>query len=422
MPLSGQLTSPLIKNKPNHPCVRVYILPPAFRVDFDKPAILGITSQAQLDVMVTKYGLQDQHNAQKNITRHTTINDCPDAACRIALNSNPLLTSPADVTAQVSDAFRFDSPTGTTLLGQASLDSPRSRVLNAHAAPTQQATQPHVSTTGHPMLISDEDFAEFRKDNVIVQVRAFAHSKHVGSSSYSFLQEVGGVMQVFPVSMFKEQNNIPFELNVGNPGTIPRTIFLHVDLYVPPGTLSDVKVNLDSGPKEFAAGETKVAKGTVTAGSTGTTGSFKRWGLSLHAGVSIPNGNFSNIFDPGPNFAVDLEYRFTPMFSIEGIYGLHHFNGDTIGGFTFSDVNLHQVSLNGKVYASTSPVRPFFNFGGGAYHITPSTHGGLNVGGGLQFDLTPSFAVEGMYNFHNVFTSGSNFKFSAVQGGVRFRF
>lgn len=151
-------------------------------------------------------------------------------------------------------------------------------------------------------------------------------------------------------------------------------------------------------------------------------GNFKRWGLSLHAGVSIPHGNFSNGFDPGPNVGVDLEYRFTPNFSIEGIYNFHRFNGERFGSFTIPDLNIHQLSLNGKVYGSTSPWRPFFNFGGGAYHVTSSTHGGVNVGGGLQFDVTPSFAVEGMYNFHNIFTSGSNTKFSAVQGGVRFRF
>ena len=155
---------------------------------------------------------------------------------------------------------------------------------------------------------------------------------------------------------------------------------------------------------------------------TTVDGSFKRWGLSLHAGVSIPHGSFSSIFNPGPNVGVDLEYRVTPIFSLEGIYTFHRFNGDTIGPFSFSDLNVHQFSVNGKVYGSTSPVRPFFNFGGGAYKFNPSTHGGLNVGGGVQFDVAPNIAFDVIYNFHNVFTSGSNTRFSAVQGGIRFRF
>lgn len=153
-------------------------------------------------------------------------------------------------------------------------------------------------------------------------------------------------------------------------------------------------------------------------------GNFKRWGLSLHAGLSIPHGDFNTFYNPGPNFGFDLEYRITPTFSLEGIYGFHRFNGDTFGPFTLSDVTLHQLSANGKVYGGSSPIRPFFNFGGGAYVFTPggNTHGGLNVGGGFQFDVAPNVAIDTMYNFHNVFTSGSSTQFSTVQGGVRFRF
>jgi hypothetical protein len=156
----------------------------------------------------------------------------------------------------------------------------------------------------------------------------------------------------------------------------------------------------------------------------GTTGTFKHWGLSLHSGVSIPHGNFDTFYNPGPNFAVDLEYRINRTFSLEGIYGFHHLNGATLPTVSIGDLNLHQFSINGKVYGSSSPLRPFFNFGGGAYVFRPgvSTHGGLNIGVGVQRDITPNFAIEAMYNFHNVFTSGSSTRFSTVQGGVRFRF
>jgi len=158
-------------------------------------------------------------------------------------------------------------------------------------------------------------------------------------------------------------------------------------------------------------------------GSPGGSGNFKRWGLSLRAGVSIPHGNFDTFFNPGPNFGVDLEYRVNTTFSLESIYTFHHFNGATIGNVKVGNVNVHQFSFNGKVYGSSSPVRPFLNFGGGAYRFAPgSTHAGLNVGAGVQFDVTPTFAVDAMYNFHNVFTSGSNTRFSTLQGGIRFRF
>ncbi len=159
---------------------------------------------------------------------------------------------------------------------------------------------------------------------------------------------------------------------------------------------------------------------------------FKHWGLSLHAGVSIPHPDFSDLRRPGPNFGVDLEYRFNKYFSVEGIYTFHRFGGERIGPFgttgffiELEDLNLHQFSANGKIYAAAGniPFRPFFNFGGGAYKFDPGdTRGGINVGGGLQFDVTETIAVEGAYNFHNVFTPLSDVKFSTVQGGVRFRF
>ena len=151
---------------------------------------------------------------------------------------------------------------------------------------------------------------------------------------------------------------------------------------------------------------------------------FKRFAFSIHAGVSIPHGNLGNVYNPGPNLAFDIEYRFNNTFSLEGIYGYHRFRGEQFGPFHLADLNLHQFSVNGKVYGGSSPTRPFFNFGGGAYVFYPgaSVHGGLNVGVGVQHDISPGFAVEGVYNFHNVFTSGSNTHFSTLQGGVRFRF
>jgi hypothetical protein len=157
---------------------------------------------------------------------------------------------------------------------------------------------------------------------------------------------------------------------------------------------------------------------------SGKDDDLKHWALSIHAGLSIPHGNLNNVFNPGPNLAFDVEYRINRTVSVEGIYGYHRFNGERFGAFTVADLNLHQFSINGKVYGSSSATRPFFNFGGGAYVFTPgaSVHGGLNFGAGVQHDVTPNFAVEGVYNFHNVFTSGSNTQFSALQGGVRFRF
>lgn len=192
---------------------------------------------------------------------------------------------------------------------------------------------------------------------------------------------------------------------------------------------ADGLYTLDVAPGEHAVVNTVIEAVDAGSGSTTTTTTDptswpdKRWGFSLHAGANFPHGSFDNLYDPGFSFNVDLEYRLTKYFSLEGLYGFHRFRGTRFGSVKVADLNLHQFSLDGKAYLTNTTVRPFVNFGGGAYKFDPgSTHGGVNAGGGLQFNVTPTFAVEGAYNFHSVFTFGNATKFSTLQGGVRFRF
>jgi len=139
--------------------------------------------------------------------------------------------------------------------------------------------------------------------------------------------------------------------------------------------------------------------------------------VGARAGVGIPHGDINNFFDPNIAATADLEYHATDQFSIGGVFGYHRFSGP------FSAANIYRISANGKFYPGTGPLRPFFNGGGGAYVFdSGTTKFGMHVGGGLQFRAWPKTWIEVEYNFHNVFTSGSNVKFSTVQGGVRFRF
>ena len=146
-----------------------------------------------------------------------------------------------------------------------------------------------------------------------------------------------------------------------------------------------------------------------------------RWGLSLHGGATIPHGDFANIFDPDLSLGVDLEYRFTNHLSGEAIFGYHRFKIDTI--FADDHATIYSLSANAKYYGGSGSVRPFVNGGGGVY-VTDSGNArpGLNVGGGIQFNVSPTFAVEAAYDFHNVFFSGDSLQFSTARGGVRFRF
>jgi opacity protein-like surface antigen len=157
----------------------------------------------------------------------------------------------------------------------------------------------------------------------------------------------------------------------------------------------------------------------VEAGPTGGGGAGN-FSVGLRGGVAIPHGNFGNLFDPGVAFTADLEYHATNTFSLFGLFGYRRFNG---GFAPINDVNLFQFSAGTKAYLAPGSVRPFVNAGAGAFKFDPgNTKFGVHAGGGLQFVLTPKFSLEGEYNYHTVFTPGTNVKFSTAQGGVRFRF
>jgi hypothetical protein len=453
---SGLWTTGMPKNQPNHPCVRVYILPNTYLPTFDRAQILAITTRAQVIDMVTQYGLIDDNWAQKNISRHNTDVNCPNGpSCYVTQNAPDewrratgeevasLATpsaidfahgGPSAVAPYSGTLFTTDATTLAPGFARAAPQTGGNAATGGQDPTDPRNRPPLLANPGKHILMAPEEFRNFSRDNVIVQVRSFETEQPTEPGYYRYAKNTGGVIHLFPVKMLDEQGAIAFELNVSAAaipaGAIvgPRIVNLIVDMYAPPGIAPNVQVAIDTGAQPIRPDETRVVRGVLYLKGRDvkpphTDGAFKRWGLSLHAGVSIPHGDFANIIKAGPNVGVDLEYRFSPVFSLEGIYTYHRFRGERFGVFRAPDLNLHQLSVNGKIYGSTSPVRPFFNFGGGVYVFNSSTaRGGLNVGGGLQFDVTPTFAVDAMYNLNNVFTSGSNLRFSTAQGGVRFRF
>src|SRR6185436_24494 len=112
-----------------------------------------------------------------------------------------------------------------------------------------------------------------------------------------------------------------------------RNVFVGVRIATTGGAaVPDYTVKLDRD--QLGPGET--TKGTVVIRPKGVQQppNFKRWGLSLHSGISIPHGDLNSAFNVGPNVGVDLEYRFNRTFSLEGIYTYHRFPGTTFGTFT----------------------------------------------------------------------------------------
>jgi outer membrane protein W len=174
---------------------------------------------------------------------------------------------------------------------------------------------------------------------------------------------------------------------------------------------------------EGEEGPTEVfAAASATSASSQAASDLSKFAVFGNVGVTVPHGDFSTFADPGFSFNTGLEYMLTSQFSAEGILGFHRFR--QFPGFFGDHTNLYQVSANGKYYfvKESSKVRPFVNGGVGVYVTDFATaHFGGNVGGGVLYEATPHFGIQGSYNLHIV-SSGSNVHYSTVQGGVRFRF
>ena len=183
----------------------------------------------------------------------------------------------------------------------------------------------------------------------------------------------------------------------------------------------DVMITGETGFADTYLATEKIVPVTGTGGQGGT-GSTTSGKLAAFAdfGANFPHGSFSNVFNTGFSFNAGLEYMFTPNFSAVGTFGYHRFNFVIPSAST----NVYQISGNAKAYFTTPPnkFRPFVNGGVGAYVFSSATtRFGGNVGAGVLYEITPKFGVQGSYNQHIVNTSGT-FRFSTVQGGVRYVF
>jgi hypothetical protein len=141
--------------------------------------------------------------------------------------------------------------------------------------------------------------------------------------------------------------------------------------------------------------------------------------LSLHAGVSIPNGNFNTGYDAGFGITADAEYWFRPTFAIAALAGYHRFNG----ALANPDLDLFHLSgaLEARIPSGSTAV--LIDAGGGIYNFSPgSTDPGVHAGAGVEFEVTPVVALGVTGRVHTVFTSGSNTTFSSIQAGGRIRF
>ena len=170
---------------------------------------------------------------------------------------------------------------------------------------------------------------------------------------------------------------------------------------VPPGQSPDVDVTYDAVP----------------VGSSRNGGGV--WRFFVDIGPNFPHGSFSNGTDGKWSIDAGIERFVTADWSVEAILGYHRFDSVSI-----SNPHIWQLSVGGKRYFGMAPWHPFIDASVGGYRFDPgnSTKFGANAGGGVLYDVSSMWGIEGVYQYHTVNTSGSTTNFSTLQAGLRVRF
>ena len=144
-----------------------------------------------------------------------------------------------------------------------------------------------------------------------------------------------------------------------------------------------------------------------------------RFGLSLHAGPSLPLGKLNDTFDAGPGLTADATRRLNGTFTLAALLGFHRFGSSNQTG----DLNVYHLSGSVEALAASGAAGFFVEAGGGAYVLDPgTTHPGVHAGVGVGFEVAPRLELGGSVRAHTIFTSGSNTSFLSIQGGGRILF
>jgi hypothetical protein len=240
--LWGTVAGQLPRGLTNHPCVRAYVLPAAFNPEFDKNAILNISTPDDLAKMETVYGVGGNSCwAQKNITWNTGQPNCTQGCP--AAGARPYALPPAIEPPQTAAAPRGN--------------------------PFVLFAQPPVARPAGLLWSSRDERTFGDGKNAVAQIRAFARAEFNSKVKYNFLEELGGVLHVFPIDRVQREQNVAIEMEIGNPAQVAQTIFVQAETYAP--TLPNFHVVL---PKEAKYGPREVRTVKAEASLKKASGCF----------------------------------------------------------------------------------------------------------------------------------------------------
>lgn len=165
----------------------------------------------------------------------------------------------------------------------------------------------------------------------------------------------------------------------------------------------------------------------ITVDIKGTAISFnlaqklqKRYSLSLHAGITLPAGNFNTLYNGSYMLGLNLDYHFSPQLSLLGLLGYNHFKA---GSPLVADTHWWNLSANLKYECTTCPLRPYVRGGAGLYiPRTGRARPGVNLGLGLDYSLNADWTIQWGTDYHHIFTGGTGTGFWVSQAGLIFRF
>jgi len=215
---TGEVISPQIdwpdtaipRNMNTHPCMRAYILPETLAAPYDQAGLQAITTQTQINAMMTQYGLTNSQMTQININLVKGPFTCPPCP--------QYLADPQD-----------------------------------HRRP-QGGKRPEPKP--HPL-------------DVIVDLTALAVGPGAAGSPYRFVGLVGGERHIVNLEHLKDVKQVKLDLKLTNDAKVPRAMIVQGEIVGE--SRRDVSLTYAQPVGEFAAGEkrTIVAVLKYTGASAG---------------------------------------------------------------------------------------------------------------------------------------------------------
>jgi hypothetical protein len=136
---------------------------------------------------------------------------------------------------------------------------------------------------------------------------------------------------------------------------------------------------------------------------------------SIHAGVTIPQGNLANSFDGGIYGKLDLEYRLSNHFSIQLTGGIYNFK---------KDLNIVFCALQAKAYLPVTPKLNLFSEAGvGVFAIkNAANYSGLDIGIGLDYKVASHCRISMGGNYIKLLNHPKDYKWLAIGVGFHYQF